>query len=49
MNENFNVTFDDLCAKIGKLVVENEMLYKRVQELQADLVKMREKIDSPAG
>ncbi len=34
----FDVTFDDLTCKIGKLVIENEMLYKRLRELEAQLV-----------
>ena len=31
-----NITFDDLCTKIGKLVVENEALIRRIQELEAE-------------
>lgn len=32
-----NITFDDLCLKIGRLVLENDLLMRRIQELEEQI------------
>lgn len=36
-----NVTFEQLCAKIGKLVIENELLADKVQELTGEVTTLK--------
>ena len=39
-----NVTFEQLCSKIGKLVIENELLAEKVQELTGEVDSLKQSI-----
>lgn len=40
-----NITFEYLCEKVGRLVIENELLAKKLQEQEEEIARLNRLIN----